>query len=295
MKFAFSSVLLFLLVTFTGCDQNSVKPAPSTEIAKPAEATKATEEASKPLDNSASQSPKSKSKIVVAAAADLRFAFEEISKEFQSQHPDIEIKTTYGSSGSLFAQLSNKAPFDVFLSADQSYPRKLIEDGFAAKETEFLYAIGQIGIWVRNDSPLDLDKAGIMALNDPSVKKIAIANPKVAPYGRAAEAALHHYQIYDAVKDRLVIGENISQTAQFVETGAADVGLIAHSLAMAPPMREKGRYLGLPDESHPKLEQGGIILSWATDSSACEKLRTFMTTEPGQSVLTRFGFELPGR
>ena len=286
-----------LFVTILGCGPEPAKPtttSPSTKSLSTKEAT-ATSTNNSESGKPASPSPSGKSIIVVAAAADLRFAFEEIAGEFQRQNPDCEIKASFGSSGSFFAQLSNQAPFDVFLSADLTYPRKLIEQGFAAKDTEFLYAIGQIGLWVRNDSPLELDKSVIRVLTDPRVKKIAIANPKVAPYGRAAEAALHHFQIHDAVKDRLVIGENVSQAAQFVETGAADVGVIAHSLAMAPPLRDKGRYVGLPKESHPKLEQGGVILSWATNPAACGKLRTFMISEPGQSILTRFGFELPGQ
>ena len=138
---------------------------------------------------------------------------------------DSPSKTTFGSSGNFFAQLSNKAPLDIFFSADIGYPRKLIEQGDGLKETEFSYAVGHLGIWVRNDSSLDLDKNEITVLSDPAVKKIAIANPRFAPYGRAAEAALKHFEIYESIQDRLVLGDNIAQTAQFVESGAADVGV----------------------------------------------------------------------
>jgi molybdate transport system substrate-binding protein len=235
----------------------------------------------------------SKISISVAAAADLKFAFVEIVDEFQREYPGIQVETSYGSSGNFFAQLSNRAPFDIFFSADMGYPRKLIEQGDAVKESEFQYAVGHIGLWVLNDSPLDLDDRGIGVLNDPTVKQIAIANPRFAPYGRAAESALKHFEIYDSIKDRIVLGENITQATQFVESGAADIGIIAQSIAMAPPLRDKGKYWPLPEDSHPKLEQGGVILSWVQDREACEKLRSFVISERGQSILRRYGFERP--
>ncbi len=231
--------------------------------------------------------------VTVAAAADLKFAFDEVVGEFRQQHTEIQVEPSYGSSGNFFSQLSNKAPFDMFLSADIGYPRKLIEQEFADKDSEFQYAIGHIVIWVRNDSTLDVKERGMAVLNDPAAHKIAIANPKHAPYGRAAEAALKHFEIYDTVQERLVLGENIAQATQFVESGAADVGIIALSLAMAPPLRDKGRYWLVPADSYPKLEQGGVILSWANDRPACEKLRSFMMSEPGRAILRRYGFEPP--
>ena len=231
--------------------------------------------------------------LAVAAAADLKYAFDEVVDEFKRQHPSIQVEMTYGASGNLFAQLSNKAPFDIYLSADIGYPRKLIEQGDAVKESEFQYAVGHIVVWVRNNSPLDIGQRGIAVLNDPAVQKIAIANPRHAPYGRAAEAALKHLEVYESVKDRLVLGENVAQATQFVDSGAADVGIIALSLAMAPPMREKGRFWALPSDSYPTLEQGGVILSWAKDREACDKLRAFVMSEPGRAILLRYGFDRP--
>lgn len=229
----------------------------------------------------------------MAAAADLKFAFEEMITEFQEEQPGIAVKATYGSSGNFYSQLSNKAPFDIYFSADIDYPRKLIEQGHAEKETEFLYAIGQIVVWIPNDSKLDLNM-GMDAVVTSSVRKIAIANPQHAPYGRAAEAAMKKLGVYEAAKDRLVLGENIAQTAQFVETGAADVGIIALSLAMAPAMKDKGRYWTVPLDSYPKLEQGGVILNWAKDSAATKELRAFVTASNGKAILQRYGFVLPG-
>lgn len=172
-------------------------------------------------------------RVRVAAASDLQFALREIETKFEVGHPGVSVEVIYGSSGNLYAQLSNKAPFDLFLSADISYPR-LVEAGLAAQDTEFSYAVGHIVLWVLQSSQLDLDKLGMRALADPTVKKIAIANPRHAPYGRAAEAAMKSLELYDDVKDRLVLGENIAQAAQYVESGAADVGILALSLCSPP-------------------------------------------------------------
>jgi molybdate transport system substrate-binding protein len=232
--------------------------------------------------------------VAVAAAADLKFAFDELISAFQNQHPGIKVTATYGASGNFYAQLSNKAPFDLFLSADIEYPRKLIDQGLALNESEFSYAVGHLVVWVPNASKLDLDKLGFQAVADPSVQKLAIANPKHAPYGRAAEAALKKFGVYDEVKDRLVLGENIAQAAQYVESGSADAGLIALSLALAPTMREKGRSWVVPLDAYPRLEQGGVILNWAKDQEAAQALIAFMTSTEGRLILKQYGFLLPG-
>jgi molybdate transport system substrate-binding protein len=232
--------------------------------------------------------------VRVAAAADLKFAFDEVASEFQKKNRGIKVDVTYGSSGNFYAQLSNKAPFDLFLSADIDYPRKLIDGGLASKESEFLYAVGHIVVWVPNSSKLDLDKLGIKAVADPTVKKLAIANPQHAPYGRAAEAALKKLGVYDEVKDRLVMGDNIAQTAQFVESGSADAGIIALSLALAPAMQDKGRHWPIPQDAYPRLEQGGVILNWAKDKESTQALRAFVTGTEGRAILKRYGFKLPG-
>jgi molybdate transport system substrate-binding protein len=231
--------------------------------------------------------------VRVAAAADLKFAFDDLVGEFRKKNPSIKVTVTYGSSGNFYSQLSNEAPFDLFLSADIDYPRKLIESGMAKKESEFHYALGHIVVWVPNDSRLDLDKLGMKAVADSSVKKLAIANPKFAPYGRAAEAALKNLGIYDQVKDRLVLGENIAQAAQFVESGAADAGIIALSLALAPAMREKGRYWMIPPEDYPRLEQGGVIMNRAKDVEAAQELRAFVIGKEGRAILEKYGFMPP--
>jgi molybdate transport system substrate-binding protein len=235
-----------------------------------------------------------KKEVRVAAAADLKFALDDVVKAFRRRQPDIDVKVTYGSSGNFFAQLSNRAPFDLFLSADVDYPRKLIEQGLADKQSEFLYAVGHLVLWVPKSSPLAVEKLGVKVLLDPSVKKVAIANPRHAPYGRAAEAALRSLGVYQQVEDKLALGDNIAQTAQFVQSGAADIGLLALSLAVAPAMRDQGRYWEVPLDAYPRLEQGGVILSWAQDRQAAQTLRSFLLGEEGRAVLKRYGFFLPG-
>lgn len=230
--------------------------------------------------------------IRVAAASDLKFAMEELLAEFRRLQPEIQVEVTFGSSGNFYTQLSNKAPFDLFFSADIEYPRKLVALGLAEKQTEFVYAVGHIVVWVPNASKLDLNR-GIDVLTDPAIQKIAIANPRHAPYGRAAEAALKKLGVYEHVESRLVLGENIAQTAQFVETGAADIGVIALSLAMAPVMREKGRFWLIPQDSHPPLVQGGVILKSTQSPSATSRLREFISSDVGRTVLKKYGFAAP--
>ena len=230
----------------------------------------------------------------VAAAADLKPAFADVVSVFEKQNPEIKVEVTYGSSGNFYSQLSTRAPFDIFLSADTGYPKRLIEQGSARSNDGFEYAIGRLVIWARTASSLPLEKLGIEALLDPSVRKIAIANPQHAPYGRAAEAAMKTLGVYDKVKDHLVFGENIIQTAQFVESGAADIGLISHSLAAAPPLRDEGRSWEVPADAYPPIEQGGVILPWARDRAAAEALRNFLLEDQGKEILHRYGFRTPG-
>jgi molybdate transport system substrate-binding protein len=231
--------------------------------------------------------------VTIAAASDLKFALDEVVTELERQQPEIRCRVTYGSSGNFFAQLSNRAPFDLYLSADIDYPRKLIEQGLAIRGTEFQYAVGHLVVWVPHDSPLNVEETGIQTLLDPAVRRIAIANPRHAPYGRAAEAALKSLGVYDQVQNRLVLAENIAQTAQFVETGAADIGLISLSLASAPFLSGKGKYWPVPESAHPPLEQGGVILTWAKDRDAAEQVRSYLISDPGRAILKKYGFAEP--
>jgi molybdate transport system substrate-binding protein len=232
--------------------------------------------------------------LTIAAAADLKFALDDLVKEFEEKYPAVKVNVTYGSSGNFFAQLQNGAPFDLFFSADIAYPRKLAEKGLGADDV-FLYAIGRIVVWVPKDSPVAVDKLGIKALLEPSIRKIAVANPEHAPYGRAAVAAMKALNVYDQVASRLVYGENIAQTAQFVQSGAADVGILALSLAVAPQMRNAGRFWQVPLEAYPRIEQGGIILKSSRNLETARAFRDFVLGDHGREVLAQYGFYLPGK
>jgi len=225
--------------------------------------------------------------VRVAAAANTKFAFDEIARDFQKKYPQIKVTVTYGSSGNFFAQINNHAPFDIFLSADVEYPRKLASAGLGAGDSVFTYAVGRLVVWVPAASPLD----PATALRDPSVKHLAIANPEHAPYGRAAQSALRTLGLYQNVEPKLVLGENIAQTLQFVESGAADAGIVALSLALAPPMRDKGRYWEIPLDAYSRMEQGGIILK---DSRAARDLRAFLLSDGGRRILKQYGFFVSG-
>ena len=231
---------------------------------------------------SACSSAPAPQKLKIAAAADLNFALREIAPKF----PAAQLEIAYGSSGNFYTQITNGAPYDLFLSADLDYPRKLAAAHIGLAGSLFTYGAGRIVVWVPPYSALD----PATALLSSDVKHLAIANPQHAPYGRAAEAALRRLGLYDSLKPKLVLGENISQTLQFVESGAADAGIVALSLALAPAAG-KGRYWEIPLDAYPRLEQGGIILK---DSAAAREFRVFLTTGPGRQALKQFGFFITG-
>ena len=229
--------------------------------------------------------------LAVAAAADLNFAMKEIAQRYQ-QSTGNTLKLSFGSSGNFFVQIQNGAPFDLFFSADISYPAKLGQAGLAEPGTIYQYAVGKIVLWVPNNSQLDLSK-GIDVLLDPSIKKIAMANATHAPYGRAAEEALKKAGIYDRVKGKLVIGENISQTAQFVQTGNAEIGIIAESLAKAPTMAAEGRFVEISSPLYSPIDQGAVVLKNSPHKTAAKAFLAFMKTVEVQQILTQYGFTIP--
>jgi molybdate transport system substrate-binding protein len=224
--------------------------------------------------------------LAVAAAADLSFAMGEISAAFARAHPGAGIRATFGSSGNFYAQIRNGAPFDVFLSADRNYPRRLAEERIGVAGSLFSYATGRIVVWVPAASRLD----PATVLHDSSVRRLAIANPEHAPYGAAAQAAMRSLGVYDALAGKLALGENIAQTFSFVESGAADAGIVALSLAVAPSAQGKGRYWEIPANAYPPIEQGGILLK---DTQDARDFRAFLTGAQGRGILQRFGFRAP--
>lgn len=232
--------------------------------------------------------------LAVAAAADLKFAMDDLLAQYRQAHPGTAIDVTYGSSGNFYAQLQNHAPFDLFLSADLRYPRQLVQDGLAPKDSLFTYAIGKIVLWAPAESKLDLKGRGLKALLDERVRKIAIANPQHAPYGRAAEAALKSAGLWEKLQPKIVLGENVAQTAQFAQSGSADVGIIALSLALAPAMKDKGQYFLVPQKDYPSIEQGGVVLGSSKENAEARQFEAFLTGPRGRAILERFGFGLPG-
>jgi len=229
--------------------------------------------------------------ITVAAASDLQFAFPEIAARFEKQS-GAHVKSIFGSSGNLFTQIQNGAPFDLFFSADIEYPQKLEAAGIAEPGTLYEYAQGKLVLWAPTGAKVDVT-GGLQMLLDPAVKKIAIANPQHAPYGRAAVAALKHEGIYDKVADKFVLGENISQTASFVASGSADVGIIALSLALAPTLKGKGTYAEIASDDYPAIRQGAIVLNSSRQKRIAEQFLTFFKSPAVGTVLKQYGFALP--
>jgi molybdate transport system substrate-binding protein len=240
----------------------------------------------------AAESGRGDATLSVAAAANLKLAAQELARTFQVERPDVKVALTFGASGTFFAQIQSFAPFDLFLSADREYPDRVVAEKLAAASDERVYALGRLVVWVPPGSPLDLEKRGIAALADPIVKRIAIANPAVAPFGRAAEAALRAAGVYDAVKDRLVLGTSIGQAAQFAAAGAADAALLPQSLTFEPEL-SRGRMVPVPESLHPRIEQAGVVLSRAQDPALARAFLAFVTGEKGRAILARYGYGLP--
>jgi molybdate transport system substrate-binding protein len=233
--------------------------------------------------------------VKVAAAADLQFALQDLATQFEKTSA-AKIEASYGSSGNFYSQLQNGAPFDLFFSADMEYAKKLDAAGLAEPETLCKYAVGRLVVWMPADAKVDVMKDGWKALLDARVEKIAIANPEHAPYGRAAVAALRSAGIYEQVRGKLVYGENISQAAQFVQSGNAQAGLLALSLAVSPGMKE-GKRWEVPGDEYPPIEQGAIVLKSANNKAAARAFLDFVMSDAGRETLRKYGFSFnaPGK
>jgi len=238
------------------------------------------------------QEKKSAPELVVAAAADLSAALKEIGDAYEKR-TGVKVSLSFGASGALTQQIQNGAPFDLFFSADMDYPRQLIVAGDADAASLYQYAVGKLVLWLPADSSLDVEHHGMNVLLDPSVKKIALANPQHAPYGRAAVAALQHAGLYDRVTDRLVLGENVSQAAQFVESGNAQAGFVALAHAIAPGMRGKGKYWEIPADFYPPLAQGAVVLSHSQHKKEATEFVEYIKTKEAAELLRKYGFTLP--
>lgn len=230
--------------------------------------------------------------LAIAAASDLHLAMQELAARYE-QRSGNQVSVGYGSSGNFYSQIRNGAPFDLFFSADIAYPRELESTGLAEPGTLYEYAVGRLVLWVPADSPVDPAKRGWDALLDPAIRKIAIANPQHAPYGRAAVAALKSAGIYERVESKLVYGENISQAAQFVQSGNAQAALLAFSLAVSPPLESAGKYWEVPAAAHPPIVQGAIVLKSSPRKALAAAFLEFVRSAEGRAILRRCGFTVP--
>ena len=226
--------------------------------------------------------------ITIAAAADLKYVLDSLVTIFNHQQPQAKVTVVYGSSGKFYEQLSHGAPFDIFFSADSDYPRRLQQAGRTAG-APVPYAQGRLVLWSKK---LDPKAKGISTLLEPQVKRIAIANPAHAPYGQKAEEILRHYKLYDQVKPKLVLGENIAQTAQYAATGAADVGVLAYALALSPELRRAGRFYLIPASAHTPLQQSYVVLKSAQANATAKAFAAFIASPSARAALKKYGFGL---
>lgn len=228
-------------------------------------------------------------KITVAAAADLKFAMDEIVTEFNKTNSTNKVEVIYGSSGKFHTQIQQGAPYDLYFSADIAFPRELAKHGMASSEVT-PYAVGRVVLW---SASMDASKLQLTSLAEPNINRIAIANPKHAPYGKRAEEALRSSGLWDKVEPKLVYGENIAHTAQFVQTGNAQVGIVALSLALNPDLSSKGGYWLIPDNLHQPLEQGFVITKKAAENKLAKQFADYMSASAARAIMTRYGFVLP--
>lgn len=226
--------------------------------------------------------------IAVAAAADLKFCLDEIVADFERAEPGAKVDVAYGSSGNFATQIEQGAPFDLFFSADSAYPEKLAQSGAARDVT--VYAIGRIVIW---SATRDASKLTLADLAKADVKRIAIANPAHAPYGQRAQQAFEAAGVWDAVEKKIVYGENIAQTATFAETGNADVGIIALSLARNPTLAAKGGYAEIPADLHRPLRQAFALTARGAHKPLARRFAAYVKSPAARNVMTRYGFALP--
>lgn len=226
--------------------------------------------------------------FTIAAASDLRYALDEIIQRYENEHPEHQPTVIYGSSGQFFSQISNGAPFDLYFSADISYPQQLQAAGMTASELS-VYAIGRIVLW---SASMDTSTLRLQDLARDDIRRIAIAQPQHAPYGQRAMEAMQAAGVWDAVQSKLVFGENISQAAQMAESGAVDVGIIALSLALFPTMSSRGYYL-IDEDIHAPLTQAFVITRNGESKAAVLDFARYMESEAAHGIMRHYGFVMP--
>ena len=228
--------------------------------------------------------------LTVAIAANLKYVFDDLAAAFKKE-TGIETQSVLNSSGKIATQVRNGAPFDVFMSADMEYPDALYQDGFATT-TAKPYAYGQLVLWTEKE--VDLSK-GVAFLADKSIDKIAIANPKVAPFGKQALKVLDYYKIRAVVEPKLIYGESITQVSQYVDAKVVDVGFSAKSIVLAPEAAGKGQWVDVPPESYEPIAQGIVILKHGSvvNSEAARKFYGFVLSAKAREIFAKNGYKLP--
>ena len=233
--------------------------------------------------------------ITVAAASDLNFALKELARTYEARS-GTKVRLTFGSSGTFFTAIQNGAPYDLYFSADVDFPKQLEAAGLVVPGTLYEYALGRLVLWAPKTSPLNVND-GLKLLAEASVRKIAIANPKHAPYGRAAEQAMRAAGVYEKASPKLVLGENISQAAQFAQTGNADVGLIALALVAHPssnaPGGLEGKYWLVPAEMYRPIRQAAVVVKSSRQKDAAKKFLDYVKSDEARAILKKYGFEKP--
>jgi molybdate transport system substrate-binding protein len=222
----------------------------------------------------------------VAAAADLQPVMPVLADAYEHA-TGVKLVVSFGSSSTLTTQIQDGAPFDIFLAADFMYPEKIVAAGLADGTSPTPYAKGTLVLWARKDSPLQ--PISMEKLTDPRVKTIAIANEAHAPYGRAAVAALRQLKLYDATSPHFVVGENIAQTAQFVESGNAQLGFISMTTANTPHFREIGTYVLVPTTAYPEIRQCAVVMMKSDRKAAAHAFLDWLTSPAIQANLSNMG------
>lgn len=229
--------------------------------------------------------------LSVAAAANLVYALDELNAEFRKTDPGVAVTSATGASGSLVAQISHGAPYDVLLSADRSSPQALIKAGQADATSLSAFAVGRLVLWTTKEGVDVSDIAA--AVRSPRVQKLAMANADTAPYGRAAVQALKALGAWEDARPKIVVGENISQTAQFVETGNADAGFVALSIVDSPALRGKGRWTEVPASLHEPLEQCAVVTAHGAANPESARYVAFLHSPAARKILEAFGYGIP--
>ncbi len=231
--------------------------------------------------------------VSIAAAANLVYALDALNAAFAKVAPELKVTSATGASGNLVAQIKNGAPFDIFLSADVEYPQALVKAGQADAKTLTTFATGRLVLWTTRPATAVALKSIPETVRDPAVQKLAIANRDTAPYGRAAQQTLEKLGAWADAQPKLVTGDNITQTAQFVETGSADAGFVALSLVMSPKLKDRGRWLEVPANLHAPLDHAAVITLHGATNPAAKRYLDFLRSEPAKKIFRDFGYAVP--